>query len=58
MQMKVLNAFDLLTNSVDRFLGSTYPIYLLFAIYKLNAVLLISLYLTLFTAAFVNIVIT
>uniref|UniRef100_A0AAF5PZ10 G-protein coupled receptors family 1 profile domain-containing protein n=1 Tax=Wuchereria bancrofti TaxID=6293 RepID=A0AAF5PZ10_WUCBA len=58
MQMKLLNAFGLLANSIDRLLVVTFPIYYFRSIRKLNTILLIGLYIISFAIALFSIIIT
>ncbi|KAK6104712.1 7 transmembrane receptor (rhodopsin family) protein [Brugia pahangi] len=58
MQMKLLNAFGLLANSIDRLLVVAYPIYYFRSIRKLNTILLIGLYIISFSIALLSIIIT
>ncbi|VDO23856.1 unnamed protein product [Brugia timori] len=58
MQMKLLNAFGLLANSIDRLLVVAYPIYYFRSIRKLNTILLIGLYIISLSIALLSIIIT
>ncbi|KAM3718272.1 Alpha-1A adrenergic receptor [Dirofilaria immitis] len=49
--MKLLNAFGLLANSIDRLLVVSFPIYYFRSIRKLNTIILIGLYIIPFTIA-------